>query len=121
MARINARELFRSPSRFPWEWIGHDRPKVGMTHSYLCTILARWTKNEERRYLESRPSWRELRRYAELYGGFAADIVSYCERIYDEAPSDRRDRAHEVLGFLGRAQFVVDFIQEKLDNIYFTE
>jgi hypothetical protein len=117
MTEINVDYFFKSIHKFPWTFMNLDVPKVGATHSYLCTILSKYD-NQQQIYLFGRPTWGELNRYAEANGGLAKEIRDYCGFLYGLSGTERKSVAAEVLGFLRRYEYFREEFYNKLTSQY---
>ena len=110
MQDFNINYFFRNVHNFPWRTANIDYPSAGTVHSYLCTILANYEK-ENYTFFTGHPTFRELTRYAEKNGGLAGSIVGYCGVLYSRRKSERSSVAKEVLDFLdGYTPFKEDLI-----------
>lgn len=98
--------------------MGLTLPRVGLTHSYLCSILAPLADEYVRTFLSARPSWSELKRFAKQHEGLAIQITNYCEGLYGDPPSRRRDVADEVVGFLAHSLVYKKHFQERINMLY---
>lgn len=103
---------FRS-DRFPWDILGLTVPRVGNVHSNLCVVMANYD-SPQAYFLRSRPTLRELKRFAEEEGGTAADIYTYSNRFSDSEQSLEK----LVLNFLeGNAEFTKMF-QKRMNVLW---
>jgi hypothetical protein len=111
---INIDYFFRNPLSFPWDFMDMTIPKIGSTHSYLCSILAPYVPYSEKEFFKNRPSLKELRRFSQVYGGFSTSIVNYCDTRKDD-PSSVEDQVRE---YLSRNSEFRKAFQEKIDRYH---
>lgn len=119
MRKLDLHYFFSRPHIFPWYELGFARPSFGAPHSYLCYILAPYVDQAWADFMRNKPAFFELQRAArDSEDRGMADIVRYCEAIYNQRKDDRVSVAVEVLGMLSTHSDFKDFFEATIWRLH---
>lgn len=114
---IDENYFFYDESRFPWNVMELSRPSYGPVHSYLASILWKFAKKaDERQFLRSGPTMRELLRFSKLNED--ANVSMYIIRYVDGIGDEKMSAAYLTLRGLYGFKPYVQSVKIRLEQLY---
>jgi len=117
MKNVNIDFFFKHPGRFPWEYLGWTYPVYGDCYHYLCRYLAEF-EPDQKQFLLSKPSLRELESFARDNHGLAGQIIKFYERtlVKKERNFGQPSVAVEVVEFLKEFHAFKKMLEQNLNR-----